>query len=409
MEAACTIASFNYLPQIRTLAYSLKKYNSNISIFVLLVDDSIIPKDFSKEPFDVILAKDLKIENFLLIAFKFNIIELNTALKPSFIKFLFNNKNVSKLLYFDPDVFVFAPLDSLFDELNRHSALLTPHILSPGTAGAILPDTAFLRFGVFNLGFIGMRLTQEISQLLDWWEHRCLFYGNIDVTEGIFVDQKWMNLYPCFSDDIRILRLPGCNMAYWNLHERKLSKSEDGWLVNDSSRLIFFHFSNLDPADKESIKKSLVKPTLKEREDLREIFSEYREQLYKHGYKEEKNGRYHYDYYSNGLPIGGLARRMVGSAIETFRGENPFDASGNVYHWIMTNHLNGSTRKKEVTLETRGNKIKLSILDGCLRTAFHMLGADNYRNLLYYLQDISSFSRQAKILNLGKYTFKGKG
>lgn len=127
MKAACTIASFNYLPQIRTFAHSFKKNNPNINIFVLLVDDSSTIKDYSREPFTVILAKDLKIEDFLLIAFKFNIIELNTALKPSFIKFLFNNKNVRKLLYFDPDIFVFAPLDSLFDELDRHPALLTPH------------------------------------------------------------------------------------------------------------------------------------------------------------------------------------------------------------------------------------------------------------------------------------------
>jgi hypothetical protein len=400
MKAACTIASLNYLPKIRTFAHSFNKHNQNINIFVLLVDDSSTKKDYSSEPFNVIHTKDLQIEDFLLIAFKFNIIELNTSLKPSFIKFLFNNKKVSKLLYFDPDIFVFAPLDSLFDELDRHPALLTPHILSPGTADAILPDTAFLRFGVFNLGFIGMRLTGEISQLLDWWEYRCLYFGNIDVTEGIFVDQKWVNFFPCFSSDISILRLPGCNMAYWNLHERRLSKSADGWLVNDSSRLMFFHFSNLNPADKESIKKSLVKPTLKEREDLREIFSDYREQLYRHGYKEEETVPYHYDYYSNGLPIGGLARRMVGSSFETFRGENPFDASGKVYRWIMSNHLNGATRKKEINLDSRGNRVKISILDGCLRTAFHMLGADNYQNLLYYLQEISSFSHQAKILKL---------
>lgn len=400
MKAVCTIASINYLPQIRTFAHSFNKYNKNVKIFVLLVDENTTREDYSREPFNVILAKDLKIEDFLLIAFKFNIIELNTALKPSFIKFLFNNKNVSKLLYFDPDIFVFAPLDSLFDELDRHPVLLTPHILSPGTADAILPDTAFLRFGVFNLGFIGIRATEEISRILDWWEHRCLFFGNIDVTEGIFVDQKWMNLLPCFTNDIGILRHPGCNMAYWNLHERKLSETADGWLVNDSSRLMFFHFSNLDPTDKENIKKSLAKPTLKEREDLRGIFAEYREQLYRHGYEEGKKARYHYDYYSNGLPIGGLARRMVGSSFEMFRGENPFEASGTVYRWIMTNRLNGAVQKKKPDLESHLIKTKISILDGCLRTAFRLLGADNYRNLLYYLQENSSFSRQSKILKL---------
>ncbi|MFZ2225212.1 MAG: hypothetical protein WAV26_11075 [Candidatus Deferrimicrobium sp.] len=400
MEAACTIASFNYLPQIRTFAHSFKRYNPNINIFVLLVDDGRTYEDFSNEPFDVILAKDLDLEDFLLIAFKFNIIELNTALKPSFIKFLFNKKNVGKLLYFDPDILVFAPLDPLFEELNRHSVLLTPHILAPGTALAILPDTAFLRFGVFNLGFIGMRLTHGTSRLLDWWERQCLYHGNIDVTEGIFVDQKWINLFPCFSDDIGILRLPGCNMAYWNLHERKLNKSVDGWLVNDSSRLMFFHFSNLDPLDKEGIMKSLGKPTLKEREDLREIFSGYREQLHRHGCNEEKPIRYHYDYYSNGLPIGGLARRMVGSAFEKFRGENPFDSSGNVYRWIMSNNLNGAAKKTKTNPESHRTRAKISILDGCLRAAFRLLGADNYQNLLYYLQENSTFSRQSKILKL---------
>ena len=232
MKAACTIASLNYLPQIRTFAHSFNKHNPNVNIFVLLVDDSSIKIDYTKEPFNVIHTKDLKIEDFLLIAFKFNIIELNTSLKPSFIKFLFDNKKVSKLLYFDPDIFVFAPLDSLFDELDRHPALLTPHILSPGTADAILPDTAFLRFGVFNLGFIGMRLTGEISQLLDWWEHRCLYFGNIDVTEGIFVDQKWVEFVPMFFQRYRDLTPSG--MQYGLLEPpREETEQVGGWMARE--------------------------------------------------------------------------------------------------------------------------------------------------------------------------------
>ena len=100
------------------------------------------------------------------------------------------------------------------------------------------------------------------------------------------------------------------------------------------------------------------------------------------------------------MPIGGLARRMVGSAFETFRGSNTFDASGNVYRWIMTNRLNSAAQKKKPDLESHLTKTKISILDGCLRTAFRLLGADNYRHLLYYLQENSAFSRQSKILKL---------
>src|ERR1017187_7472506 len=43
----------------------------------------------------------------------------------------------------------------------------------------------------------------------------------------MFVDQKWINLAPCFFENVKILKQPGCNMAFWNLHERHLS-SEGG-------------------------------------------------------------------------------------------------------------------------------------------------------------------------------------
>jgi len=404
MEAACTIASFNYLAQVRTFAHSFRKHNPGKPVFVLIVDDSSGLMEFSGEPFEAILAKDLNIPDFLVVAFKFNIIELNTALKPSFIKFLSRERNVSKLLYFDPDICIYAPLTPLFEELDRHPVLLTPHILSPVTAEAILPESAFLKFGVFNVGFIGFRPTEETLGVLNWWETQCLSFGHFEPWEGIFVDQKWMNLLPCFSEELKIIRLPGCNMAYWNLHERTLSKNAEGWIVNSSSPLFFFHFSNLDMDDTESIRKSLKTPTLKDREDLRIIFSEYRDQLRSNGYDESRTIRYHYGYYSNGIPIGDLARRMIGSAEEMFRGKNPFDASRDLYRWIMSNHLNEKTERNRPDLESGITKAKLSILDACLRIAFRILGANNYQNLLYYMRESSSFPTQVKILGLkGKF------
>jgi hypothetical protein len=91
---------------------------------------------------------------------------------------------------------------------------------------------------------------------------------------------------------------------------------------------------------------------------------------------------------------------MVGSAFETFRGSNTFDASGNVYRWIMSNRLNGAAQKTKTNPESHLTKMKISILDGCLRTAFRLLGAGNYQYLLYYLQENSTFSRPLIILEL---------
>ncbi len=401
VEAACTIASRNYLAQVRIFARSFREHNPRRQVFLLLVDDSPAPLDFRGEPFEVILAKELGVPDFPLVAFKYNIIELNTALKPSFIKFLQRERHVAKLLYFDPDIRIFAPLDPLFEELDRHVAILTPHVLSPGTGAAVLPDSAFLKFGVFNLGFIGVQSSKDALDLLNWWEAGCLSAGHFEPWEGIFVDQKWMNLLPCFSEAVKIIRSPGCNMAYWNLHERTLSRGTPGWKVNSSWPLLFFHFSNLDMEDPESIVKSRKRPTLSDREDLRRIFSDYREQLRSGGYDECRVIPYHYGYYSNGIPVGDLARRVVGSSPEMFRGTDPFDALGESYRWIMAHSLNGKTARRRPDSESAAVKAKLSILDAFLRSAFRLLGANNYQNLLYYMRESSSFSRQAKILKLG--------
>jgi hypothetical protein len=70
------------------------------------------------------------------------------------------------------------------------------------------------------------------------------FFGFNDVPFGTFVDQKWIDLVPAFFDKVCILKHPGCNIAYWNLHERTLSQGKDAILVNNQP-LCFFHFSGV--------------------------------------------------------------------------------------------------------------------------------------------------------------------
>ena len=63
---------------------------------------------------------------------------------------------------------------------------------------------------------------------------------------GYFVDQRWFDLAPGFLTDFAIVRDPEYNVAYWNLHGRRLERDDGGYKV-DGRPLAFFHFSGFDP------------------------------------------------------------------------------------------------------------------------------------------------------------------
>jgi hypothetical protein len=76
------------------------------------------------------------------------------------------------------------------------------------------------------------------------------------------------------------LRNPGYNVAHWNLHERVLSK-QDNMHVNGKFKLVFFHFSGFAFDDVTKISKHQNRFTLDSRNDLSEIFIEYKHNVEK--------------------------------------------------------------------------------------------------------------------------------
>ena len=213
--------------------------------------------------------------------------ELNTAVKPYYIEFLLSRDNPDVVLYFDPDIEIYGSCQGILDELGEGTVLLTPHTMSPLPDDDLeIPEAAFLNFGVYNLGFIGVSDGPERPAFLDWWKARTGRWGYMRPARGLFADQLWVNLAPLFFEQVRASRLPGFNMAYWNLHERTLSAGEDGALmVNGACPLVFFHFSAFDPMSPESIAKYQNRFSLASRPDLDRLFRQYAERLLANGYE----------------------------------------------------------------------------------------------------------------------------
>jgi hypothetical protein len=397
-QAACTIISLNYLPYARVLCTSLLRHHPNFKFYVLLVDR--LPPHFDRlsETFEIITIEELNITDFSSLAFKYDILELNTNIKPTFLKVLLA-RGIDQVVYLDPDIFIYNPLDSVFDALKEHAIVLSPHTLTPSPNDG-QPELIFLSAGVFNLGFIAIRKCAETDRFLNWWENRCLNLAFNERHTGMFVDQKWINLVPCFFDSLKILKNPGCNMAYWNLHERQLSQEGEVWVVNECSPLEFFHFSGISVDDRDQISKFTDCYDLTNRSDLRLIFNDYRAQLINHGFRTYCSASYAFGAFDNGQYINRLVRSVFASNLDNFGGENPFSISSHIYEWAKRMHLlsaRDSANNYKLTSYSKTDP-RLRVLNAILRLALRILGADRYTVLLKYLLYVSILRNQRVVL-----------
>ncbi len=388
-RAACTIVSLNYLPYARTLCDSFLKFHSGHKFYVLLVDR--LPEDFdaSHEQFDLVLVEELNIPNFQSVAFKYDILELNTNVKPTFLKTLLA-RGVDELIYFDPDILICSAVDPIFDALNTSSIVITPHCTAPNEE---LPneEANLLYTGVFNLGFIALSKTAEAELFLAWWEHRCLTLGYAERWTGLFLDQKWINLIHCYFESVHLLKHPGCNVAYWNLHERVLEKTPTSWVVNGKEPLIFFHFSGISVDGGIRISKYGNQFDLTSRPDLAELFAEYRDRLVSHGIRDFSRYPYAFGYFNNGMLVNKLQRAAYAANLDKFSSANPFDSTGHFYAWARKNHL--QDRQDTVgqfnrqTYNSADKRVRL--VNRLLRLALRLLGADRYTILMKYFAYVS--------------------
>ncbi len=249
---AYTSITSNYLPKARVLAESVKRVDPEVQFHLVLSDVPPVGFDLAAEPFDnLILIEQLVTRDFPAWVFQHSVVELCTAVKGAALVHLFENCGADQVFYFDPDIVVFGRLDELQDQLSRVSVVLTPHLTDPEISdrGILDNEISSLRHGVYNLGFVGVRNTAEGRRFAEWWARRLASYCHDNLPMGIFTDQKWVDLAPCFFDEVRVLRAPGFNVATWNITNRRATGSlADGILVNGEP-LGFYHFSGFDSGD----------------------------------------------------------------------------------------------------------------------------------------------------------------
>lgn len=277
MKVAFTICSNNYLAHAKTLGDSFLQFHQEFVFVVGLVDkwNSAIEIGFFNT-MTILPVDQLFITEFEELNRKYNIVELNTAVKPSYFHYLFSRYNADEVIYLDPDILVTSRFEELLPLLEHNNIVITPHITKPIDDEFIPTDYHTLRGGVFNLGFIALSNYPKVKDFLNWWHERVIKYGFSNFALNMFYDQLWINYVPAFYDNYYIVKHLGYNMANWNLHERHLSQDTNGnFLVNKSCSLRFFHFSSYKYNKPDRICSYQTRYTFQDRPDLLILFNTY--------------------------------------------------------------------------------------------------------------------------------------
>ncbi|MCU7618682.1 glycosyltransferase [Chryseobacterium sp. PBS4-4] len=389
-----TICAKNYLAQALTLKASVLKHNPDVEIFIFLADE----KSDEISDLNIVTLDDSWIQDWRNMAFKYNVIEFSTSIKPFCFNKLFN-EGYEKIIYLDPDIFVTDSLSSIFDSLDKHSMVITPHYnhIEKKYTGAVTEEE-LLFVGIYNLGFGALKNNHIGRQIVDWWQNRLFDKCFADKEDALHVDQRWIDFLPgFFPNDILISHHPGINIAIWNLHERELKIENNNYIIEDLRTkelypLLFFHFSGFDPYNRIVINRRHPKFNIDVFPSFIPIINSYSDLVNGNNYDFFSKLKYSFNNFDNGDVVIPLHRRLFRVYIENNVADfNPFVTENLFYQILKTKKLVLKNNKADYNLGiVKDKKVNVSVIDkifnGLVKIFIFIFGIERYFFIIKYVR-----------------------
>jgi glycosyltransferase involved in cell wall biosynthesis len=307
-----TIVSRNYLAYALTLMQSVAARHPDSKRYLCLADERADDPALDTNLFETVTIDQLGLPNFDAFVFRYDIMELNTAVKPYMFEWLRMRNPTAGLVYLDPDIYVLRPLAEVAQAFEEGKlAVLTPHLNAPLPDDGKFPtELSLMRTGVYNCGFVAINAAHPQScSLIDWWSRKLEFDCFVDLEAGLFTDQKWMDMAPALFPDVAILRHDGYNIAYWNLVSRPVTRDPDQGYRANGVPLVFAHFSGVNLAEPGIYSKHQNRFDASGIGGLRPLYDEYLGKLRDNGHPQHATKPYAYGRFPDGEKIVPVLRR----------------------------------------------------------------------------------------------------
>jgi hypothetical protein len=241
----CTYSDINYLPRLLTMVDSIRRHEAFSRIIVLCLDaETRIQSETLLGPYVSIIGIDeLEREFPELVGARSNRkpIEYVFTLTPYLIQWVHKHSKEDELVvYLDADLAFFAPPKLVEEELGEGHVGIIPHGYPPHLRAKLG------KYGKFNVGWVGIRNSEEGRECVDWWAKKCLEWCGDEPVEGKYADQGYLNRFPELFKGVNELENRGCNLAPWNTSDQVISQDSSGKVIlGGGIPLVFFHFHGL--------------------------------------------------------------------------------------------------------------------------------------------------------------------
>ena len=240
MLTVVTQCNLNYTSRAIALIESLLNQSSPVKIKIVTHDNesnSIIQKHFGEQS-EVISILDLVDAYPELKVTKKNRSETEYffAITPFLIKYLQEVKSIKEVWYVDADIRFFGDISELIKDTKQSDITLTSHRFPPKLSH-------LKKYGKYNVGVIYTSGSAKSKQLINWWSKKCLESTSLDISTGVYGDQKYLDEFELHGAKLATFSGIGSNAAPWNCNSIKIYNN--AIVCPDSSELIAFHFSGL--------------------------------------------------------------------------------------------------------------------------------------------------------------------
>lgn len=241
MHNFCTLFDSNYLTRALVMYHTLEESGEDFRLYAVCFDDLAYEILKKLELTRMVAIPLSKFETPELLAVKGGRTagEYCWTCTPHVIRHVLDAYRLSEVTYVDADLCFYARPSLLLEEFaaSGASVLITEHRYTPRYDQSATS-------GIYCVQFMTFRSDERGSNVLQWWQDRCLEWCYAKFEDGKFGDQKYLDDWTERFEGVHVLQHLGGGVAPWNVQQYALEQQSGKSLTVNGVPLVFYHFHN---------------------------------------------------------------------------------------------------------------------------------------------------------------------